>query len=164
MPRKKVEEETIEDVVSSEPAQEETTPSNTIQSLRTRFSKGQILGGIVVLVIIVVVILAGNGVGTSLEDGAETDEEIQEVLGQVSELILLPEGETPTVATVVDAQALIAEQPFYSGVQDGDRLIIYPESLKAIIYSPERDIIVNVGPIQFPQSANEEGALEESEG
>ena len=162
MPRKKAEEQ-VEEIMDNEVIQEEVSQSELKKPVYRRFSKKQILGGIVVLVIIIVVV--GNGLGsTGSEDGAETDEEIQEVLGQVSELILLPEGETPTVATVVDAEALIAEQPFYSGVQDGDRLIIYPESLKAIIYSPERDIIVNVGPIQFPQSANEESALEETEG
>lgn len=75
--------------------------------------------------------------------------ELQQVLGQVEKHMLIPTllEEEPLLATVLDAVALAAQQPFYSGVIDGDKVLIYPGSLRAIIYSPERDIIVNVGPV-----------------
>jgi hypothetical protein len=78
---------------------------------------------------------------------AEEAKALQEILGKVSKLIVLPNGEEPVVATITDAAALVKEQPFYFGSQNNDVVLMYQKALKAIIYSPERNIIVNVGPI-----------------
>ncbi len=78
---------------------------------------------------------------------AEEAKALQEILGKVSKLIVLPNGEEPVVATITDAAALVKEQPFYVGSQNNDVVLMYQKALKAIIYSPERNIIVNVGPI-----------------
>jgi hypothetical protein len=82
----------------------------------------------------------------------ESEAEVVRLLENVSRHMLLPEEGLPMVATVTHAESLIAEQPFYSGVKNGDKLIIFEQSRKAIIYSPTRDIIVNVGPIQLPET------------
>jgi len=79
---------------------------------------------------------------------AATAAEVAELLEEVGKLMLLPEGEEPLVATVVDPESLALEQPFYANVQKDDRLIIYPSILKAILYRPSSGIIVNVGPVQ----------------
>lgn len=71
--------------------------------------------------------------------------EVEDILVKVGRLIVLPEGEIPELATVQDAAALAAEQAFFEGTVNGDKLLIY--SQKALIYSPSRDILVNVGPI-----------------
>ena len=78
---------------------------------------------------------------------AEEAKVLQEVIGKVSKLIVLPKGEEPVMATITDAAALVKEQPFYTGSQNGDVVLMYQKALKAIIYSPERNLIVNVGPI-----------------
>lgn len=78
---------------------------------------------------------------------AEEAKVLQEVLGKVSKLLILPKGEEPVMATITDAAALIKEQLFYAGSQNGDIVLMYQKALKAIIYSPERNMIVNVGPI-----------------
>lgn len=106
--------------------------------------------GVAVVVILLIVVVLGvifftNRGGSG--DGELSDREVAQLLNQVGSLMILPEGEEPAIATIVDAAALIAEQPFYNGAQDGDRVIIYPQAQRAIIYSPERNIIVNVGPI-----------------
>lgn len=106
---------------------------------------------------------AGNEVGEVSEVGEEiiteeqqaAQEELVEVLKRTSKLIILPEGETPIMATVIDALALRAEQPFYANVVEGDKVLVYLENQQAIIYSPKRNIVVNVGPIQFQNSAEE---------
>jgi hypothetical protein len=41
------------------------------------------------------------------------------------------------------------EQPFLAGSQNGDILMVYTGIGKAIVYSPARDLIVNVGPVQM---------------
>ncbi len=82
-----------------------------------------------------------------VEKQKQQQEEIEKVVKQVREHFVLPENELPSVATIVDAQTLINEQPFYHGSIDGDKVLIYLQKQQAILYSPERDIIVNVGPV-----------------
>jgi hypothetical protein len=74
-------------------------------------------------------------------------QEVQDVVEQVKKLAVLPENETPTVATITDADSLSKEQPFYKGAHNGDKLIVYMQAKKAIIYDSVRNIIVNIGPI-----------------
>ena len=80
--------------------------------------------------------------GPSPEVAAELGDDESAVLEQLSRHMLLPE-EVPSIATIVDVDTLIADQSFYVGSQNGDQLILYPQSQRAIIYSPARDIIVN---------------------
>lgn len=74
-------------------------------------------------------------------------EEVQGILKKVGKHIMLPEGEMPTVASINDAKKLAAEQPFYSGAQNGDKVLVFVKNRIAIVYSSERDIIVNMGPV-----------------
>ncbi|MFH1455011.1 MAG: hypothetical protein ABIF22_01680 [bacterium] len=73
--------------------------------------------------------------------------EINALIVKVGQLIMLPTGEEPVVATINDAAALIKDQVFYKGAKNGDVVLVYQKASKAIIYSPDRNIIVNVGPI-----------------
>jgi hypothetical protein len=87
---------------------------------------------------------------------AEEEKVIQEIVENAAKLIVLPKGEEPVMATITDADALIKEQPFYLGSKNGDVVLMYQKALKAIIYSPERNIIVNVGPITPQENAQAE--------
>lgn len=73
--------------------------------------------------------------------------QVKEIVAKVSKIIILPTGEEPVVATIKDASSLIKEQPFYKGAKNGDVVLVYQKAAKAIVYSPERNVIVNVGPI-----------------
>ena len=89
------------------------------------------------------------------EAQAEIDrKEIEEIVERVSRHLFVPEEELPLIATVVDAEALASEQPFYRGVENGDKVLIYARTQRAIIYSPERDLIVNVGPVIINNQGN----------
>src|SRR3989344_2300142 len=70
-------------------------------------------------------------------------EETAKVVAKVSKLIVLPEGETPTVATVADPE-LLKNQPFFAKAKKGDKVLIYANARKAIIYDPESTRIVEV--------------------
>lgn len=83
---------------------------------------------------------------------ARAKRETQDLVAQVGKLMVLPEGE-PTVATVVDAEALAKEQEFFKDAKNGDKVLIYKD--KAILFNPAEGRIVNVGPIF---SANGVGA------
>lgn len=67
----------------------------------------------------------------------------QTVIESVGKLVALPEGETPTVATISDLTPL-KDQPFFKDAQLGDKVLIYATSSKAIIYRPSQNKIINV--------------------
>jgi len=74
-------------------------------------------------------------------------QEIDAVVAKVKKLIVLPENEQPTIATITDAKSIAKEQPFYQNAHNGDKVLIYVQAKKAIIYDAANDILVNVGPV-----------------
>jgi septation ring formation regulator EzrA len=75
-------------------------------------------------------------------------QEVQELVSKVSKLIVLPEGEIPTVATVTDPEKL-KDQPFFAKTKKGDKILIYTNAKKAILYDPVANKIVEVAPLNI---------------
>lgn len=71
--------------------------------------------------------------------------------------LTLPSDEQPTVATVSDPNKL-KDQPFFAGAEKDDKLLIYTNSKKAIIYRPSTNKIINVGPIAISDSGIEQNS------
>lgn len=76
-----------------------------------------------------------------------TQEENQKIIDAVGKLVLLPTGETPTIATVTDPNKLKAEQAFFAKAAVGDKVLIYTQALKAIMYRPSENKIVEIAPL-----------------
>lgn len=74
------------------------------------------------------------------------------VTAAVSSLMELP-NEKPTVATVSNLK-ILEGQPFFKKASIGDKILIFTISKKAIIYSPQRHIIVEVAPLNIETSNN----------
>ena len=72
--------------------------------------------------------------------------EIDSVMKQLSKLTILPEEE-PVIATIIDPDFLATQSAFYEKSEAGDKIVIFSEAQKAYIYSPNRNIIVNSGPL-----------------
>ncbi len=108
-----------------------------------------------ILLILIIVKVTDNIVDKAVLDTANSVENINEsgqadqekILKDVTKLIMLPTNEAPIISIINNADELIKEQPFFTGAQNGDILLGYRNSLKAIIYSPSRNLIVNAGPI-----------------
>jgi len=85
----------------------------------------------------------------SVLDKQKTDaqNELQIMIDKIGKHILLPTGETPALATVMNAGTLSKDQPFYKDAQNGDKVLVYFTAKKAFLYDPNRDIIINVGPL-----------------
>ena len=112
---------------------------------------------LLVLIIAIAIILIGGfayyqSSKQTFEAGQElTDDQVQDILASVGKHIKLPADETPLVATVADIDLLLEREPFYTGADNGDILLLYPNAGKAILYAPDEDLIVNVGPIILDQ-------------
>jgi len=82
----------------------------------------------------------------------KSDEELtnQQVIDKVSSLVEnLPENETPTIATIEDAEAIAKQDSFYEGASDGDKVLVYAQNKRAIIYSPNDNRIVKDGAVSI---------------
>ena len=84
------------------------------------------------------------------------EQEVEELVNRVGKLIVLPEGEQPTVATVSDAESL-QDQPFFAQAKNGDKVLIYTNARKAILYDPLSNKIVEVAPLNIGETAPGEG-------
>ncbi|MEK7125169.1 MAG: hypothetical protein AAB864_02135 [Patescibacteria group bacterium] len=78
----------------------------------------------------------------------ETEQETAALISSVSRLIILPEGEQPTIATVSDPEQL-HDQPFFANAKKGDKVLIYTNAKRAILYDPVADRIIEVAPINI---------------
>ncbi len=73
-------------------------------------------------------------------------DDVNQVVNVVGKLITLPTGETPSLATVSDVSKL-QDQIFFKNAQDGDRVLIYTEAKKAILYRPSTNKVIDVAPV-----------------
>ncbi len=119
-------------------------------------SKRSLLALIVIIILLVVGSVAyymqshdtftsGSAVVANGDD--LTQDDVDKTVKAVGKHMILPEGEEPVAAKIVDVDELLKTQPFYRGAINGDILLIYQAAAKAILYSPSRDLLVNVGPI-----------------
>ncbi len=75
-----------------------------------------------------------------------TDAEVRSLVSSVGHHMLLPTDETPTLATVSDMHALEGQE-FFKNAKEGDKVLMYLRTHRAIIYRPSIDRIIEVGPI-----------------
>lgn len=71
----------------------------------------------------------------------------KQVLEKVRKHMTIAESPAPTVATIIDVEKLRAVSEFYASAKNGDHLIITEK--RAILYDPEKDIILDVVPIRL---------------
>jgi len=76
-------------------------------------------------------------------------EEAKRWVAAVGKLMLLPD-ETPIIATVADPSKLEG-QPFFQHAKKGDKVLIFNDARKAILYDPEEDRIVDIAPLSIGQ-------------
>lgn len=76
--------------------------------------------------------------------------EIEDLSQEIGKFMMLPENETPTLATVTDREKL-AEQPFFQKAENGDKVLIFSQNGRAILYRPSQKKIVDVTSVNVNQ-------------
>lgn len=112
------------------------------------------LNKLAVAIVFGIVVILITAIGTSVyfykkankDPQEDAMKELARVTKMVGKHIVLPEGETPTMATVSDPEKL-KDQPFFANAKKGYKVLIFSDSRKAILYDPVEDKIVEVAPI-----------------
>lgn len=77
----------------------------------------------------------------------------KQVLNEVSKLVLLPQDEQPTIATVTDVTKLTT-QPFFAKAQNGDKVLIFANARKAVLFRPAINKVIEIGPVSGEATAS----------
>lgn len=120
-----------------------STPNKKSSMKRGGFSK-YVIGAI----ILVALVYVGNKYWGSMS-AKDIEKQNQTLISEISKIMILPAEQNPLFYEITDPSALVAVQPFFTGSEKGDKLVVFPQSGKALIYSTTRHVIVNAGPIQF---------------
>jgi hypothetical protein len=107
-----------------------------------------ILIAIVAIVICLILLNRNPSLGQAGSQAANAAE-VEAVVNEISKVILLPTGETPTIATVSDPEPLKV-QPFFTNAQKDDVVLLYAGAKKAILWRPSTKKIIEVSPLNIP--------------
>ena len=128
------------------------------QNIKPEKIKLSTVGNVVVVIFSALLIVA---IGTSIyfyrkananpEKIAKSD--LTTTVAKVGKLMVLPTDETPTMATVSDPVKL-KDQPFFVNAKTGDKVLIYSNARKAILYSPSLNKIIEVAPVNLGATAS----------
>jgi hypothetical protein len=91
-----------------------------------------------------------QGIAADPEAFAREKAEAQAVAiaAEVSQIVDLPQGEIPVIATVTDPSKL-AEQPFFKNAKIGDQVLIYQTAAKAYLYDPAAKKVLEVSDLNL---------------
>jgi hypothetical protein len=98
---------------------------------------------------------------------AAAQDEVKSITDKIGKFMDLPKEEIPSIATVTDTEKL-KEQAFFQNARNGDKVLIYAKSGKAILYRPSLNKVIEA--ISMPsgsqtdsQSQNELAPAETSQ-
>ncbi len=107
--------------------------------------------GVVAVISLGLNVFLGFKLSSVSEDPIEiTAKEVKDISNRVSKLMILPQNEPPTLATVSDPEKL-KNQPFFANAKTGFKVLVYAQAQKAILYDPYENKIVEVAPINTNQ-------------
>lgn len=124
--------------------------------LKPRFSFGYrwLVGLIIFLIVGLLVLMYGyldtkNRLETAKSSNSLIGKtETEQIVNQLSKFIVLPSGEDPSLLSVNDVSQL-KDQQFFKNAQNGDKVLIYKQSGKALIYRPSTKMVIEYAPVNL---------------
>lgn len=118
--------------------------------------------GITILVVLTLLVVGSvgtayyfyNKANTKVDPQTQAVKDLAETVQMVGKLMVLPKDEEPTMATVSDPEKL-KDQPFFVNAKKGDKVLIYSNARKAILYSPSLKKIIEVAPVNLGATASQ---------
>lgn len=161
MAKKKITEENIEEINTQISDVEISEIEVVVPKIKVKKNIFKIIGIKKILVIILLLLVFGGGytsyyfykkskIVNNIDATTEAVKETQRLVGELGKIMELPTEETPTIATISDKDKL-KDQPFFAQAQNGDVLFAYTSSMRAILYRPSTNKIVNIAPINIDQ-------------
>jgi hypothetical protein len=130
------------------------------KSFRVRWTRSNIVtAALVVLLVCVSAYFYNRSRQAELQlsgDNVAAQQAVKRVVKKVSGHMILPTDEQPTLATVSDVTK-VRDQPFFTHAQNGDQVLVYTQTRKAILYRPSADRIVEVAPLSVNSVQQSEG-------
>lgn len=79
-------------------------------------------------------------------------QETKNLVASVGKLVELPNNEDPTIATVKDITKL-QSQAFFKSAKNDDKVLIYTQAKKAVLYRPSTNKVIEVAPVNIGNTA-----------
>ncbi len=128
-------------------------------------NKPLLIGIIVVLIVVIgaaglyiFLYIQKDAASPVAANGQLSSEQIKALVHDVGKLVVLPDGEVPTIATVTDVEKL-ASQPFFKSAQNGDKVLLYGSTKEAILYRPSIGKIIKMAPVNSTDIATPSPSL-----
>lgn len=83
----------------------------------------------------------------------EAQEEVKSLTEKVGKLVELPKDEIPTIITVKDVEQ-VKNIAFFANAKNGDKVLVYTNAKKAILYDPVLNKVIEMGPLLLPTPSN----------
>jgi hypothetical protein len=147
--------------------EERITVNKPQRARRGGRGKKIVVVGLVVLVVaaLAAVVVLQYGRIQTLENPEATAAKVEEEAGalrdRVSKLMIVPD-ETPTVGNVDDAEKL-KSQEFFRDAKNGDKVLMFTEARRVVIYRESENRVVNSGPIVVTGEAGAGAGVEPAE-
>jgi len=124
-------------------------PSTGKKQKRNGFKKVIIFFVVVgLLVFLTSLILKEKDVKQPVQEDTMSEKEVSVLTEELSKFMVVPDEE-PLIFTISDVDFLVQEQRFFENASNGDILFVFPEAEKAVVYSQEKQRIINAGPVNF---------------
>lgn len=83
---------------------------------------------------------------TSVTKAVLNKNEMKKLVDEIGKIAKLPQREEPSIATVTDINKL-RDQPVFADSKNGDRVLLYTNAQKVVIYDPISRKIINIAPL-----------------
>lgn len=124
-------------------------PENAASSRSSRLRQPHARKALVMFAVVCLVGAAGYGAWLYAKPSpAKALAADKQLIADVSKRVVLPQDETPAISTIVDEKKI--NQEFLRGAKKGDKVLLYFQAGRAIVYRPSSGQVINTGPLAAP--------------